>query len=167
MSQAKASEAAKISPEKMKAILGQLEREDVKLGARLLDAAVAGAVVARHPTDKDFRREAERAWHAIEPLISHHLKSEEESVLNWAEDHDFPAELIDRARERHQKLRRLVRTVAENGFENRSDAEIEKAGRALCALAVHLDDLIDGEERVLFPMLHRKLFDVPEVVPGC
>ncbi len=156
-----------MNAERLKAILGQLEREDVKLGARLLDAAVAGAVVARHPSDKEFRKEAQRAWLAIEPLISHHLKSEEESVLNWAEGHDFPFELIERARERHQKLRRLVRTVAENGFANRPDPEVEKAGRALCALAVHLDDLIDGEERVLFPMLYRKLFDEREVLAGC
>ncbi len=161
------AKAAKMDPERLKAVLSQLEREDAKLGARLLDAAVAGAVVARHPSDKEFRREAERAWHALEPLISHHLKSEEDTVLEWAEGHDFPYELIERARERHQKLRRLVRTVADNGFTDRPDAEVEKSGRALCALAVHLDDLIDGEERVLFPMLHRKLFDERELTSGC
>jgi hypothetical protein len=163
MATAKASETAKMNVDRLKAVLSQLEREDATIGALLLDAAVAGAVVARHPSDTEFRREAERTWRTLEPLISHHLKSEEEEVLNWAEDHNFPSEVIERARERHQKLRRLVRTVASIGFTQRPDAQVQKAGRALCALAVHLDDLVDGEERVLFPMLHRKLFDVKQV----
>ncbi len=155
-----------VAPARIKNLLSQLEREDSKLRTRLLNAAVSGSVVASQPSDPEFRRAAERAWRALEPLISHHLKREDEQVLEWTEKHlKFPHDLVVRAHERHQKLRRLVRRLVNARFQAGSDVEVKNAGRALCALAVHLDDLIDGEERVLFPMLHRRLFAAPRRIP--
>ncbi len=148
-----------VAPARIKKLLSGLEREDTKLSARLLNAAVAGAAVALHPSDPDFRRGADSAWRDLEPMISHHLKSDGETVLSWAESRaQFPHDLVVRAHERHQKLRRLVRRLVDARFRAASDSAVKKAGRALCALAVHLDDLIAGEERTLFPLLHRRLF---------
>jgi len=141
------------------AALKELVGEDSQLRSHLLDAAVAGAILARDPSNKDARKEAVRVWAAIESMISHHLTSEHDLVLPWAElQPGFPRRLIERAHERLGKLRRLARTVHEASFARGSNPEIAQAGRALCAFAVHLDDLIDGEERSLFPMLHRTLF---------
>ncbi len=144
---------------RMKTMIAQLECEGAKLGSRLLEAAVAGAVLARQPSDRDFRADAAKAWFALEPMVRHHLRSEDETVLPWVETHTKVAhELVKHALQSHRMLGRLVRTIAAMSFENGSDAELVKAGRALCALAVHLDDLIYGEESELFTILHRKLF---------
>ncbi|HYB89471.1 MAG TPA: hemerythrin domain-containing protein [Candidatus Binataceae bacterium] len=145
------------------AALKELVGEDSLLGAHLLDAAVAGAILARNPSNKEARKEAVRVWTEIEAIISHHLTSEDDVVLPWAElQPGFPRKLIERAHERLGKLRRLARTVHEASFARGSNPEIAQAGRALCAFAVHLDDLIDGEERSLFPMLQRTLFKSTE-----
>lgn len=136
----------------------ELSREDRKLGEQLLDAAVAGAVVARQPADAALRAEAAAAWAKIAPLLEHHLASEEKTVLPWAErSGDLPHKLIRRAQERAVRLHELARLVAGTAFAKAADAEVAKAGRALCAVAVHLDDLIDSEEREMFPQLNKRL----------
>ena len=43
-------------------------------------------------------------------------------------------------------------------FEDDPDKVVSVAGKALCALAVKLDDLIDSEEMRLLPTLRRILF---------
>jgi hypothetical protein len=52
----------------------------------------------------------------------------------------------------------LGRVVDAVSFITGSDEEVAKAGTALTAFAVCLDDLIDCEERDLFPMIQRALF---------
>ena len=64
--------------------LTRLNGEDSELSKHLLDAAVAGAVVARQPSDTILRAEAAEAWNAIKPLIVNHLARQEEIILPWA-----------------------------------------------------------------------------------
>src|SRR5271167_5168745 len=79
----------------VEAALARLSTEDSKLGERLINAAVAGAVVARQPADTILRAEAAEAWNSIKPVIAHHLNSEEDIVLPWMRSRkNFPADLI-------------------------------------------------------------------------
>jgi len=149
----------KVTSARVEAALARLSNEDSKLGARLINAAVAGAVVARQPCDTILRAEAAEAWNSIKPVIEHHLASEENIVLPWMKSReDFPLDLILRACEQHVRLRKLAATVDVTSFITGSNEEVTKAGTALTAFAVCLDDLIDGEERDLFPMIQRSLF---------
>jgi len=138
--------------------LARLSYEDSKLARRPLDAAVAGAVVARHPWDVGLRAEAAEAWNSIRPVIADDIASEEKVVLPWAKTRDdSPPVLIMRAHEQHLRLRYLADTVDAVSFITGTDEEVVKAATALTAFAVLLDDLINGEERDLFPMTHRIL----------
>jgi len=148
-----------VSAAQVEATLERLSREDSKLGARVLDAAVAGAVVARQPADTILRAEAAEAWNSIRLVIAHHLASEEDIVVPWLKSRgNFPPDLILRTCEQHRRLRALSRTVDAVSFITGSDEEVAQAGTALTAFAVCLDDVIDGEERDLFPMIQRSLF---------
>src|SRR5277367_5126743 len=139
--------------------LKRLSLEDSKLGESLLSAAVAGAVVARPPADTILRAEAAEAWNSIKTVITHHLNSKEDIVLPWMRSQEnFPPDLILRTCEQHTRLRELARTVDATSFITGSNEDVTKAGAALTAFAVCLDDLIDGEERDLFPMIQRSLF---------
>src|SRR6266481_3148426 len=138
--------------------LARLNSEDSELGKHLLDAAVAGAVLARQPSDPILRAEAAEAWNSIRPVILNHLARQEEIILPWAKMRaDFPFDLILRAHEQHLRLRHLAETVDAASFIAGPDAEVVKAGTALTAFAVCLDDLIDGEAHDLFPMIQRSL----------
>jgi iron-sulfur cluster repair protein YtfE (RIC family) len=146
----------KLATTKVEAALARLSNEDSKLGERLISAAVAGAVVARQPADTILRAEAAEAWNSIKIVIKNHLSSEEEIVLPWMKSQqNFPLDLILRTCEQHVRLRDLARTVDAVSFITGSNEEVTKAGAALTAFAVCLDDLIDGEERDLFPMIQR------------
>jgi iron-sulfur cluster repair protein YtfE (RIC family) len=148
----------KLDCERVEDALSRLGSEDSKLGERLINAAVAGAVVARQPGDTILRAEAAEAWNSIKPVIAHHLKSEENIMLPWMRSREnFPADLILRTCEQHHRLRELALTVDATSFITGSNEEVAKAGTALTAFAVCLDDLIDGEERDLFPMIQRSL----------
>jgi len=138
--------------------LARLNSEDSELSKHLLDAAVAGAVVARQPSDTILRAEAAEAWNSIKPVIVNHLARQEEIILPWAKMRaDFPFDLILRAHEQHLRLRHLAETVDAASFIAATDEEVVKAGTALTAFAVCLDDLIAGEARDLFPMIQRSL----------
>ena len=71
----------------------------------------------------------------------------------------LPPDLILRAREQRVRLCDLAKTVDAASFITGSDEEVTRAGTALTAFAVCLDDVIDGEERDLFPMIQRSLFE--------
>jgi hypothetical protein len=145
---------------KVEAALARLNSDDSKLGERLLNAAVAGAIVARQPSDVILRAEAAEAWNSIKPVIEHHIASETDVVLPWATElKDFPPDLILRAREQHRRLSDLAKVVDGISFITGSNEDVIKGGGALTAFAVCLDDLIDGEERDLFPMIQRCLYD--------
>ena len=151
--------AQKTASAQVEAALARLTNEDTKLGERLINAAVAGAVVARQPADTMLRAEAAEAWNSIKAVIASHLSSEEDVVLPWMKSQqNFPPDLILRTCEQHTRLRELARTVDAASFITGSNEEVTKAGTALTAFAVCLDDLIDGEERDLFPMIQRTLF---------
>ena len=66
---------------RVEATLARLSREDSKLCESLLNAAVAGAVVARQPADPILRAEAAEAWNSIKPVIVHHLTSQQDILL--------------------------------------------------------------------------------------
>ena len=145
---------------RVEAALARLSLEDSKLGERLLNAAVAGAVIARQPADTILRAEAAEAWNSIKTVITHHLSSEEDIVLPWMKSQEnFPPDLILRTCEQHHRLRELARTVDAASFITGTNEDVIKAGAALTAFSVCLDDLIDGEERDLFPMIQRALFE--------
>jgi len=149
----------KLATAEVEAALARLTNEDSKLGERLINAAVAGAVVARQPADTILRAEAAEAWNSIRPVIANHLTCQKDIVLPWAESRkNFPPDLILRAREQRTRLCGLVKTIDAVSFITGTDEEVAKAGTALTAFAVCLDDLIDGEERDLFPMIQRCLF---------
>jgi iron-sulfur cluster repair protein YtfE (RIC family) len=145
--------------QKLEAALARLSNEDAKLGERLVNAAVAGAIVARQPADTILRAEAAEAWNSIKAVIAHHLSSEEDIVLPWMKSREnFPPYLILRTCEQHTRLRGLAQVVDAVSFITGSNEEVTRAATALTAFAVCLDDLIDGEERDLFPMIQRSLF---------
>ena len=149
----------KLVTAEVEAALARLSIEDSKLGERLISAAVAGAVLARQPGDKMLRAEAAEAWNSIKTVLKNHLSSEEEIVLPWMKSQqNFPPDLILRTCEQHVRLRELARTVDAVSFITGSNEDVTKAGAALTAFSVCLDDLIDGEERDLFPMIQRCLF---------
>src|SRR5438445_8446010 len=60
--------------------LARLSGEDSELSKHLLDAAVAGAVVARQPSDTILRAEAAEAWNSIKPVIVSHLARQEKII---------------------------------------------------------------------------------------
>jgi hypothetical protein len=144
---------------KIKRLTRELTREDQKLGMPLLDAAVAGAILGFRPTDTEMRRQAEVAWETIKPQLSQHLLSEDDTLLPWAEgSKSLSVAVVDRIKSKHHELRLLVRKLAQVSFEEDADKVVAPAGRALCMLAMKLDDLIDSEERRLLPALRKVLF---------
>jgi hypothetical protein len=151
--------ARKSDSRKIKRLTRELTREDLRLGMPLLDAAVAGAILGFRPTDVEMRRQAELAWETIKPQLSQHLLSEDDTLLPWAEgSKHFPAKVVDRIKTQHHELRSLTRKLADVSFEEDADDVVAPAGRALCMLAVKLDDLIDSEETRLLPALRKVLF---------
>jgi len=144
---------------KIKRLTRELTREDQKLGMPLLDAAVSGAILGFRPTDTEMRRQAELSWETIRPQLSQHLLSEDDTLLPWAKDSKkFSADALKRIKSRHRELRTLVRDLADVSFEEDANDVVAPAGRALCMLAVKLDDLIDSEETRMLPALRKVLF---------
>jgi len=143
----------------MEALLAELGREDSGMQRWLLDAAVSGLALTIDSGSAENRERAARAWDAIRPILSHHLLSEEETVLPWAErDDGFSPALASRIRDQHQKLRGIAERISSVAFASDSNARVAEAGRALRDFAVCLDDLIAGEQRELFPAVRRVLF---------
>ncbi len=143
-------------PGEIKRLVEKLSMEDLKLSLPLLNAAVSGVILGFNPEDAQMRRLAARSWKRIKPLLSRHLMSEDENVIPWAEtQREFSRAKVEKFKKRHEELRSLVQTINSVDFEAGERADVSRAGKALCRLAVRLDDLIEGEERELFPMLRR------------
>ncbi|MGB3552123.1 MAG: hemerythrin domain-containing protein [Candidatus Binatus sp.] len=137
----------------------ELDREQYRLGMRLLDAAVAGAILGFKPSDREMRTQAQRCWETLKPRLNQHLLSEDETVLPWAElAGGIAPEVIERIKRSHLEMRSLIAKLNGVSFEKDADKVVAVAGKALCVLAVKLDDLIDSEEMRLFPALRRMLF---------
>lgn len=139
----------------------ELNREDSQLRSRLLDAALAGLRLERNPESPELRRDAAQLWATLEPVLSHHLDAEEKELLPWLEGQGGLALAAgDKIRAYHDRLRKLVGTMANAGAARLTDAQAREIGLALKGLAVGLDDAIDDEERRLFPSIRKALFSV-------
>ncbi|MGA7873710.1 MAG: hemerythrin domain-containing protein [Candidatus Binatus sp.] len=144
---------------KIRNLTEELSRNEYQLGIPLLDAAVAGVILGFKPSDREMRAQAQRCWEALKPQLNQHLLSEDETVLPWAEGAGrlSPA-VIDRIKKSHRELRALIAKLVGVSFEQDPDKVVAAAGKALCLLAVKLDDLIDSEEMRLLPALRKMMF---------
>jgi hypothetical protein len=139
----------------------ELNREDSELRSHLLDAALAGLRLTRHPKSQEFRREATKAWSAIEPVLSHHLAAEDLLMMEWLERYSrLSPEVLFRVRECHYKLKQLAGAIEQSRFQSGGEQAAIEAGRVLSGLAVCLDDVIDAEEHKIFPAIHKALFEM-------
>jgi hypothetical protein len=144
---------------KIRNITEELSREEHGLGIPLLDAAVAGVILGFKPSDREMRAQAQQCWETLKPRLNQHLLSEDETVLPWAEDAGgISVEAMDRIRKSHLEMRSLIGKLTGVSFESDPDKVVSVAGKALCVLAVKLDDLIDSEEMRLLPALRKMLF---------
>jgi hypothetical protein len=85
--------------------------------------------------------------------------SQDETVLPWAEiAGGLAPEVIERIKQSHLEMRSLIAKLNGVSFEKDADKVVAVAGKALCVLAVKLDDLIDSEEMRLLPALRRMMF---------
>jgi hypothetical protein len=154
-----ARNAKRAGTRKIRNLTEELSREDYQLGMPLLDAAVAGVILGFRPADREMRAQAHRCWDALKPRLNQHLLSEDETVLPWAkESGGLSPAILERIGKSHDELRALVGKLVGVSFEDDPDSVVSAAGKALCALAVKLDDLIDSEEMRLLPALRRMLF---------
>ena len=155
-----ASRAKKFSDtSKIRNLTDKLSREEYGLGLPLLDAAVAGVILGFKPSDREMRAQAKRCWEILKPQLNQHLLSEDETVLPWAEGAGgLPPEVVNRIERSHREMRLLIGKLTGVSFEKDPAKIVAKAGKALCMLAVKLDDLIDSEEIRLLPALRRMLF---------
>ena len=137
----------------------ELSRDEYQLGMPLLDAAVAGVILGFKPADSEMRAQAQRCWDILKPRLNQHLLSEDETVLPWAQDAGrLSTAMLDLIKNSHRELRSLIAKLVGVSFKGDPDKVVSAAGKALCALAVKLDDLIDSEEMRLLPALRRILF---------
>ncbi len=144
---------------KIRNLTEELSREEYRLAMPLLDAAVAGVILGFKPSDREARVQAQRCWEILKPQLNQHLLSQDETVLPWAKGAGgLSSEVIDRIKKSHREMHSLIGKLIGVSFEEDPDKVVAAAGKALCALAVKLDDLIDSEEVRLLPALRRTLF---------
>ena len=157
---ASADQAKKFSDtRRIRNLTEELSREEYGLEMPLLDAAVAGVVLGFKPSDREMRMQAQRCWEILKPRLNQHLLSQDETVLPWAEEAgSISAEVMNRIKDSHREMRSLIAKLIGVSFEEDPDKIVAVAGKALCVLAVKLDDLIDSEEIRLLPALRKMLF---------
>ncbi len=126
----------------------RMVRADFSRDARLLDASIAGVVLSFSPRDDEMREKAEQSWATIRTLLADHLFTDLDAVVPWNGDASVGSRTAsDLLMKRYSELRALARTIDSVSFEEGSDADISNAGKALCRLAVKLDDLMERTER--------------------
>jgi hypothetical protein len=149
----------RVENRKLRNLTEELSREEYGLRMPLLDAAVAGVILGFKPSDREMRAQAQRCWETLKPRLNQHLLSEDETVLPWAEGAGgISAEVMNRIKKSHDEMRSLIGELIGVSFVDDPDKVVSVAGKALCALAVKLDDLIDSEEMRLLPTLRRMSF---------
>jgi hypothetical protein len=137
----------------------RLERADFSRDARLLDASIAGVVLSFNPRDGEMRQKAEQSWKTIRTWLADHLFTHESAVPPWSGDGSIGSPTArDIFKKRYAEVRSLARTVSSVSFESGSDADISRAGKALCRLAVKLDDLMEGTQRRLMHKVRQYVF---------
>ena len=142
-----------------------IERRNFSRDAHLLEASIAGIVLTFNPRDDEMREKAELAWRAIRTQLAGHLLDAKPEVLPWAGDSSIgSATAADLLKKRYSELRALARTVNAISFEVGTDAEIAGAGKALCRLAVKLDELMETTHRRLVNKLRQYVFSSGEEI---
>jgi len=137
----------------------ELNREDSRLRSHLLDAALAGLRLERNPESRELRQDAAQLWATTEPILSHHLDTEDNELLPWLKQHgSLSPEAGRKVRAYHDRLRTLIGAMAKAGSDRLTEPQAREVGRALSGIAVSLDDVIDDEERRLFPTIRKALF---------
>jgi hypothetical protein len=139
----------------------ELNREDSQLRSRLLDAALAGLRLERNPESRELRVDAAQLWATIEPILSHHLDTEDKELLPWLEQHgSLSPDAGPKVSTHHDRLRTLIGAMDHAGAESLTEVQARELGRALSGIAVSLDDAIDDEERRLFPTIRKALLGI-------
>jgi iron-sulfur cluster repair protein YtfE (RIC family) len=153
----------RVETRKIRNLTEELSRDEYHLGMPLLDAAVAGVILGFKPSDREMRAQAQRCWEILKPQLNQHLLSEDETVLPWAKKGagGISPAIMERIKKSHREMRALIAKLIGVSFEEDPDKVVAVAGKALCLLAVKLDDLIDSEELRLIPALRRMLFAEP------
>lgn len=132
---------------------------DFSRDARLLDASIAGVILSVNPRDEEMREKAARAWQFIRTMLADHLLDNANAGLPWIDDASVgSATARDLLMKRYAELRTLAQTIESTSFEAGSDHEISAAGKALCRLAVKLDDLTERTQRRLVNKLREYVF---------
>ena len=142
-------------------VTNRVDWSSLSRDARLLDASIAGVVLSFNPRDDEMRERAERSWEIIQGLLARHLFTDD-ATMPWSIEAVGSSTACGLLKKRYSELRTLARTVAAVSFEHGSDREISSAGRALCRLAVKLDDLMDATERRLVNQLRQYVFSSGE-----
>ena len=139
----------------------ELNREDSRLRSSLLDAALTGLRLERNPESRELRRDAAQLWAMIEPILSHHLDTEDKELLPWLERHDsLSPEAGRKVSGYHDRLRALIGAMGDTAAESLTEAQAREVGRSMSGIAVSLDDAIDDEEHRLFPTIRKALFEI-------
>ncbi len=145
----------------IKRVAQRFVSEDSRLKKPLLDAAVAGIVLAFKPDHREMRRQAAQAWGKLETVLWEHLAREEDKLVPWAENlRHFPPEILERIEHRIANIRILAHKIGTIDFERDPDEAVADAGAALSLLAVKLDDLIESEEIKLMPNVQRAMAEL-------
>jgi hypothetical protein len=127
--------------------------------SRLLEAAVAGLVLSFNPRDYEMRAQAAAAWEGIRAVLADDVLAEEIGAAPWTRDSShYPRATADLLKKRYVELKTLAHLIKDISFENSTNSEVSVAGRALCRLAVCLDDLINGSDRRVSPKLRQYVF---------
>ena len=149
-------------PSELTTIVTMPRTSDRDLTAPLRDAAVAGVVLNFNPRDSEMRERASDAWDAIRSSLARHLL--EEGPIPFPGDRVFSRTMSSQLKKRYFELRALARQINSISFEDAGRDEIAVAGKALCTLAVRLDDLIGQTEHEMLSKLRQHVF-APGIEP--
>jgi hypothetical protein len=101
----------------MKFTLANLADEDARLRRPILEAASVAARLSLDPGDHNLRERASKAWARIDSVIARHLGKEQRTVLPWADSlAEFPRQLVDRARKKHEQIMALRDLIVTHSF---------------------------------------------------
>jgi hypothetical protein len=135
---------------------GRAESAESGRSSQLLEAAVAGLVLSFNPRDYEMRAQAAAAWEGIRAVLADDVLAEEVGAAPWTRDSShYPRATADLLKKRYLELRTLAHLIKDISFESSTNSEVSVAGRALCRLAVCLDDLINGSDRRVSPKLRQ------------
>jgi hypothetical protein len=144
--------------------INRLSRADFSRDPRLLEASIAGVVLSVNPGDLAMRARAAIAWDAIRAMLSDHILCDANGFMPWTGDNSISPMMAGLLERRCAELRSLATAVRATSFAYGPDSEVSIAGKALCRLAVLLDDLMDGAPRRLATQLRQYVFCASEEV---